>query len=47
MKYSYILSALVASVSAHGVITEIQGANKVTMPGLSGKYLTFGIHNHY
>jgi hypothetical protein len=37
MKYSYILSALVASVSAHGVITEIQGANKVTMPGLSGK----------
>jgi len=35
MKYSYILSALVASVSAHGVITEIQGANKVTMPGLS------------
>ncbi|TID18272.1 hypothetical protein E2P81_ATG06205 [Venturia nashicola] len=35
MKYSYILSALVASVSAHGVITEIQGANKVIMPGLS------------
>ncbi|QDS76218.1 hypothetical protein FKW77_008544 [Venturia effusa] len=35
MQYSYILSALVASCSAHGVITEIQGANKVTMPGLS------------
>jgi len=35
MKYSYVLSALVASVSAHGVITAVQGANGVTMPGLS------------
>jgi len=35
MKYSYVLAALVASVSAHGVITEVQGANGVTMPGLS------------
>ncbi|KAF2670326.1 hypothetical protein BT63DRAFT_454514 [Microthyrium microscopicum] len=35
MKYSYVFSALVAAVSAHGVITEIQGANGVTMPGLS------------
>jgi len=35
MQYSYVLAALVASVSAHGVITEIQGANKVVMPGLS------------
>lgn len=37
MKYSYVLSALVASVSAHGVITEVQGANGVNMPGLSSK----------
>jgi len=35
MKYSYVLSALVATVSAHGVITEVQGANGVKMPGLS------------
>jgi len=35
MKYSYVLSALVAAVSAHGVITEVQGANGVNMPGLS------------
>jgi len=35
MKYSYVFAVLAASVSAHGVITEIQGANKVTMPGLS------------
>ena len=37
MKYSYVFAVLAASVSAHGVITEIQGANKVAMPGLSGK----------
>jgi len=35
MKYSYVFAALAASVSAHGVITSIQGANKVVMPGLS------------
>jgi len=35
MKYSYVLSALLAGVSAHGVITEVQGANGVKMPGLS------------
>jgi len=35
MKYSYVFAVLAASVSAHGVITEIQGANKVVMPGLS------------
>jgi len=35
MKYSYVFAALAASVSAHGVITQIQGANKVVMPGLS------------
>ena len=29
-------AALAAQVSAHGVITSIQGANGVTMPGLSG-----------
>ncbi|KAF2280971.1 uncharacterized protein EI97DRAFT_367369 [Westerdykella ornata] len=30
-----LLAALAASVSAHGVVTEIKGANGVTMPGLS------------
>ncbi|OCK82577.1 hypothetical protein K432DRAFT_380323 [Lepidopterella palustris CBS 459.81] len=36
MRYSVILiAALVAHASAHGVITEIQGANGVNMPGLS------------
>jgi len=35
MKYSYVFAALAASVSAHGVITQVQGANKVVMPGLS------------
>jgi len=35
MKYSYVLSALLATVSGHGVITAVQGANGVTMPGLS------------
>lgn len=38
MKYSWTLAALAASVSAHGLITQIQGANGVTMPGLSGMY---------
>jgi len=37
MRYSaaVVLAALVAEISAHGVITEIQGANGVNMPGLS------------
>lgn len=29
------LAALAAHVAAHGVVTEIQGANGVNMPGLS------------
>ena len=29
------LAAFIASASAHGVVTEIQGANGVNMPGLS------------
>jgi len=37
MRYSLAaIAALTASVSAHGVITEVQGANGVNMPGLSG-----------
>jgi hypothetical protein len=39
MKHSWTLSALVASVSAHGLITTIQSANGVTMPGLSGIFI--------
>ncbi|KAF2397802.1 Gas2, regulated by Bmp1 MAP kinase cascade [Trichodelitschia bisporula] len=37
MKYTYatLIAALAASANAHGVITQIQGANGVTMPGLS------------
>jgi hypothetical protein len=29
------LAAIASHVSAHGVVTQIQGANGVTMPGLS------------
>ena len=29
------LAALAAHVAAHGLITEVQGANGVNMPGLS------------
>jgi hypothetical protein len=36
MRYA-LLSSLIAGASAHCVITAIQGANGVTMPGLSGK----------
>ncbi|KAI0408584.1 cell surface protein [Xylaria palmicola] len=37
MLYSYVLatSGLLAMVSGHGLVTSIQGANGVTMPGLS------------
>ncbi|OTB01415.1 hypothetical protein M426DRAFT_323548 [Hypoxylon sp. CI-4A] len=36
MRYSFIaVSGLLATVSAHGVVTSIKGANGVTMPGLS------------
>ncbi|KAH7068169.1 hypothetical protein BKA63DRAFT_107396 [Paraphoma chrysanthemicola] len=36
MRYSIaFIAAIAASVQAHGVITEIQGANGVNMPGLS------------
>ncbi|EMD90563.1 hypothetical protein COCC4DRAFT_186731 [Bipolaris maydis ATCC 48331] len=36
MRYSIVFTAaLAASVQAHGVITAVQGANGVTMPGLS------------
>lgn len=32
---SAVIAIFAASVSAHGVITEIKGANGVTMPGLT------------
>lgn len=37
MRYSiaFVAAAIASSVSAHGVITQVQGANGVTMPGLS------------
>lgn len=37
MRYSYVLAAsgLAASVSAHGTVTKVMGANGVEMPGLS------------
>jgi hypothetical protein len=31
-----VAAALVASVSAHGMVRSIQGANGVEMPGLTG-----------
>lgn len=39
MRYSIVFAAagLVASVSGHGLVTKIVGANGVEMPGLSGK----------
>lgn len=33
-----LLATLAVHVSAHGLVTQIQGANGVNMPGLSGKY---------
>lgn len=38
MHYSIavVLAVCSAHVSAHGVVTQIQGANGVNMPGLSG-----------
>lgn len=43
MHYSIavVLAALSAHVSAHGVVTQIQGANGVNMPGLSGMSVVF------
>ena len=44
MRYSYVTvaSGLLAVVSSHGLVTSIQGANGVSMPGLSGKtYLIY------
>ncbi|XP_044724009.1 putative cell surface protein [Hirsutella rhossiliensis] len=35
MRYAFISSALIASVSAHGLVLRMEGANNVTMPGLS------------
>jgi hypothetical protein len=40
MRYAFVASALVASASAHGLVTSIEGANGVSMPGLSGKSRT-------
>lgn len=37
MQSKILYASLVASVSAHGVIRTIEGANGVTMPGLSGE----------
>lgn len=34
-----LLTLLATPATAHGVVTEIQGANGVNMPGLSGAYL--------
>jgi len=34
---SILLACLAASATAHGVVTSIEGANGVTMPGLSSE----------
>lgn len=36
--YAGLVFALAAEVYGHGVVTQIQGANGVNMPGLSGEY---------
>ncbi|PHH59273.1 hypothetical protein CDD81_3509 [Ophiocordyceps australis] len=35
MRYAIVYSALVAGASAHGLVTSVEGANGVSMPGLS------------
>ena len=48
MRYSFVaVAAMAAQASAHGVITAVQGANGVTMPGLSGKYLNTHFTNSH
>ena len=39
MRYSaaIALAAFLAQVNSHGLVSEIQGANGVNMPGLSGQ----------
>lgn len=37
MHFLAILPALVSVVSAHGVVLSVEGANGVSMPGLSSK----------
>lgn len=39
---SIAICGLVASVAAHGVVTSVEGANGVTMPGLSSKAIESG-----
>lgn len=38
MKYSFVIASVLSVVYGHGVVTEVKGANGVTMPGLSGEY---------
>ncbi|KAH7150477.1 hypothetical protein B0J13DRAFT_289342 [Dactylonectria estremocensis] len=35
MRYQFITAALITAVSGHGVVTSVEGANGVSMPGLS------------
>ena len=37
MRYAFAYAALAATVSGHGLITQVKGANGAIMPGLSGK----------
>lgn len=36
----FTVSLLATAVSAHGVVLSVEGANGVSMPGLSSKHLT-------
>lgn len=38
MRFTLLSAALITAVSAHGVVLSVEGANGVTMPGLSSKY---------
>ena len=40
MRYAFAYAALAATVSGHGLITQVKGANGAIMPGLSGKSYT-------
>lgn len=36
MRFQFVSAGLIATTAAHGVVRTIEGANGVSMPGLSG-----------
>lgn len=39
MQFQIVYAALMATASAHGVVRTIEGANGVSMPGLSSEFM--------